>query len=163
QNAAAVPIERQPFARAAVEQDLLRSRRTDVGKLLERLFCLRVGLLQDGVEIAPELIEGDARDLEPPEDTRLGPPASQLRELQQHRAVRRLDLTRIEPHLLAEALEDGGAAMVRQQVAGVLPEDELERSAGGRQDGVAVMTFQRRDELLEFGHAPRSIISRRCI
>ena len=62
QHAQTVGFERQSRRDATEEEDFLRPRVTDTGEPFQRLLGLRVGPLQDLLQVALELGGGDARD-----------------------------------------------------------------------------------------------------
>src|SRR5579871_2802100 len=153
QHTAGVPIEGQAGSNAAEEQNLFGSRIADVGKLFERLFGLGVRFLQDAIQVALELRESDAGNLTPAENAGLGAHSAHRRQREQNLFVGFPDGFRGEADLSSEAFEDRGAALVGQEIAGILPEDEFEGPVRGRQFGIAVMTLEARNQVLEFGHA----------
>jgi hypothetical protein len=62
-----------------------------------------------------------------------------------------------ETDLMTQSLEDFEAALIGEEVAGVLPQDELEGSLGRRDLGLTVLFPQSRDDLSEGIHG--SIVS----
>jgi hypothetical protein len=155
EHARAVPFERQAGAQSTKHQNLFSARLADVGKLVQRAFGLGIGLLEDGVEVAVELLEGDAGDLAPAEHAGLGAHAAHGGEREENLLRSLPDGLGGEADLAAQAFEDRGAAFIGQQVAGVLPEHQLERAVSRRQDRLAVVFLQEGDDFLQVGHAVR--------
>jgi hypothetical protein len=115
---------------------------------VQRAFGLAVGQLEDRVEVAAELLEGDAGDFPPTENPRLGAHATHGGEREQNFLGSLPDGLGGEADLAAQPLEDRGAPLIGQQVAGVLPEHQLERAPSRRQDRLAIVFLQEGDDLL---------------
>jgi hypothetical protein len=93
-----------------------------------------------------------ARDFLPAEDTGFGSHSAHRGQRQEHLAGSFEDGIGSESDLCAQGIEDGGTAVVGQQIAGVLPDHQLEGSARRRQFRGSVMLLQAGDELREIRH-----------
>jgi hypothetical protein len=114
QHAQPVRFKRQPGAHAAEHQDLLRSWIADGRKLLQCALGLLVRLIENPIEIAAELADGDARNLAPAEHASLGTHAAPLGQRQQRLAIRLENRQGLQPNLRSQAFKHLGAALVRQ-------------------------------------------------
>src|ERR1017187_8841249 len=152
EHAQAVRFERQPGAHPAEHEDFLSPRLPNVRELMQGPLSFVIWQFENRVEIAGKLRDGYASDFPPSKDARFGPHATQLSQRQEHCLIGLPDGLRVHADLLPQALEDGRAPFVGEQIAGVLPHHQLKRSAGRRQRRFAISLLQFGDKLLELQH-----------
>jgi len=145
-DAKTVRLQRQARGHSAEHEYLLGAGVADVGELLQSLLRLIPGKGEDAVKIAREMVAADARNFQPAEDARFGAHAAARCPTEEQIAISGKDGLGREADFIAQPHEHFTSARIGQEVAGVLPQNEFEGSAGGGRLRSAMLPAQERED-----------------